>query len=130
MGQHQRRMGKIMPFTTSFNSHHPNSFWCLGKLDTDMDEMYIKLTFRVWENAASYDADFPRIPNEEKLYYLTGAEYEAAIALQKALPAEYPVSAELLALAWQVAENKKDTLSPTAAEPDRQVSFFESAGNA
>lgn len=126
MGQHRRRMGMVMPYTTAFNSNHPQSFWCLGKLETDMDEGYIKLDFRMWEDTASYDADFPRIPGEEKMYYLTGPEYEAAIVLQKQLPSEYPVSAEMLILAWQVARDRKDVIGPDGS----RLSFFEAAVNA
>lgn len=128
MRQHQLRMGKATGFTSQDGADHPNSFWCLNRLEANIGDATMALVFIGYHDAASYDADKQPIAGAIKHYIVSGTAFQEAINMMTQYPLGTPISAEILSMAWVVALNTKDIgVAPNQGEPDTRTSFFEAA---
>lgn len=128
MGQYQLRIGKSMAFTSQDGAEHPDSFWCLNRLDANIGAATMALVFIGYHDAASYDADKQPIAGAIKHYIVSGEAFASAINMQTQYPQGTQISAEILGMAWSVAMNTKEIGEPPGEdEPDTRTSFFEAA---
>ena len=116
MRDHALRMGKRMAFESPDGATHANSFWCLSRIDIDIEDSALRLNFVGYHDAAAYDAGKLPVAGAAKAYLITGADFAAAASMPSAAA---NISAEILRLAWVGALAAHDVTSEAG-----MVSFF------
>lgn len=129
---HTLRMGRVMPYTSADGAAHPESFWCMGPLSIDPDLSQIKLRFVGYHSVAAYNEGHMPVAGALREYHLFGEDYTAAISKVTKFPTGSPITAEILAMAWEIALTVKDVVvpPPEAGGDAGALSFFEQSMSA
>lgn len=125
MADHTKRMGRTMPYTSQDGVSHPESFWCLNFLATDIGGRNGRIEFVGYHSAAAYDADSQPVAGATRSYQFAADAFDAAVYEPTKLPTGSPLAGEIISAAWGIALAAKEIGEPPAdGEPDARTSFF------